>query len=105
MVEHHQFCTSGNYHGNCKLVWQATRGSHLKVEIKCPLVITIGEVGLDNGIPKKYILRMNQSKQVCGERRLPMRGIKGHELCGKEDIVGISSGDNEGMELKKRLER
>lgn len=62
-------------------------------------------MGLDNGIPEKYILRMNQSKQMCGERRFPMIGIEGHELCGKEDIVGISSGDNERMKLKKRLER
>lgn len=61
-------------------------------------------MGLDNGIPKKCILRMNQSKQLCGECRLPMRGIKGNELCGKEDIVQVSSGDNDGMKLKKRLE-
>ena len=61
-------------------------------------------MGLDNGIPKKFVLRMNKSKQLRGERRLPMTGIKGHELSGKEGIVRVASGDNEGMKLKKRLE-
>lgn len=62
-------------------------------------------MGLDDGIPKKFVLGMNRSKQLGGKRRLPMRGIKGHELRSEEDIAGIAGGDDEGVKLKKGFER